>query len=349
MADTPTTDFSRTQPPDPDWLARAEPEEPIRPDVPIIDVHMHLWHHASGYRYFVEEHAADIAASQRRVEATVYVECGQYYRADGPADMRSVGETQYAAGMAAMAESGKYGPARIAAGIVANIDLAADPARLEDLLDAHAAAANGRLRGVRRSAKWDADPVVSSGKVADRAGILTEPQFQAGVRQLAGRGLVYEATIFHPQIGDVAELARAAPDTTIVLNHCGSPLGYGGYRGYEAEVHADWLAAMRALATCPNVTVKLGGMLMSLGNFDFQAAERPPTCAELAELWRPYLAPCVDLFGTDRCMLASNFPVEKAGVGYSAIWNMFMRVFAGYADADLLKLCSGTASHVYHL
>lgn len=349
MTETPQTDFSRTQPPDVDWLARAEPEEPIRPDLPIIDTHMHLWHHASGYRYFVEEHAADIATSKRKIAATVYVECGSYYRADGPADMRSVGETQYAAGMAAIAESGKYGDTRIAGGIVANADMTADPARLDDILDAHEDAANGRLRGIRRSAKWDADPVVASGKVADGPGILTDLQFQVGVRLLARRGLIYEATIFHPQIEDVTDLARAAPDTTIVVNHCGSPLGYGGYRGKEDAVFADWHASMHELSQEPNVTVKLGGMLMSLGNFDFKAAKRPPTSEEIAELWRPWLESCVDLFGPERCMLASNFPVEKAGIGYSAIWNVFMRVFSSYSDDELRKLTSGTASHVYSL
>ncbi len=347
MASSPRADFSRTQPPDLAWLGKAVAEEPLNPDIPIIDVHMHLWHHATGYRYFVEEHAADIAASGRCIEATVYIECGQFYRADGSTDLRSVGETQYAAGMAAIAESGKYGPTRIAGGIIANADLTLDSARLEEVLDAHEAAANGRLRGIRRSAKWDADPVVSSGKVADRPGILTEPQFQAGVSMLAARALIYEATIFHPQIRDVADLARAAPETTLVVNHCGSPLGYGGYRGREDEVHRQWLADMRELATCPNVTIKLGGMLMSLANFDFKAAERPPTSGELAELWRPYIEHCVELFGTQRCMLASNFPVEKAGIAYPAIWNMFMRVFSGCSNEELVRLCSGTARHVY--
>lgn len=348
-ATNPATDFSRTQPPDEEWLAKALPEEPIRPDLPIVDAHMHMWHHASGYHYFVEEHSRDIAASERTIEATVYVECGSYYRADGPADLRSVGETQFAAGMAAIAESGRYTATRIAAGIVANADLLAGRDRLAAILDAHEAAANGRLRGVRQKAKWDADPVVRSGSVAARPGVLLETAFQRGVAQIAERGLLYEASIFHPQLSDVTALARAVPDAAIVLIHCGSPLGYAGYRGREDEVYGAWLAGMRELATCPNATVKLGGILMSLGNFDFRAAPRPPTSIELADLWRPWIEPCLEFFGAGRCMLASNFPVEKAGVSYPAIWNMYMRLLHGSTETERAAACNATARRVYRL
>lgn len=345
----PKSNFSSTQPPIQEWLEKALPEEPIRPEMPIVDVHMHLWHHASGYRYFVEEFARDIEASGRNVEASIYIDCGSYYRADGPADMRSVGETQFAAGMAAIAESGKYGPTRVAAGIVANVDMAAEPARLTELLDAHEAAANGRLRGIRRSAKWDADPVVASGKIAPNAGVLLDPAFQAGVATLAARDLIYEATIFHPQITDVTSLAKAAPDTRIVVDHCASPLGYSGYRGREAEVHAAWLADMRELAQCPNASVKLSGLLMSLGNFDFRAADRPPTGAELADLWREWLVPVVELFGAERCMGASNYPVEKAGLTFGSIWNALMIVFEDASDAELDNIFHGSARRIYRL
>lgn len=346
--DTAATDFSRTQRPDDAWLAKAIPEEPICADLPVIDSHMHMWHHASGYRYFVEEHAQDIAASGRNVEATVYIECGSMYRADGPPELRSVGETEFAAGMAAIAASGKYTETRIAAGIVANADLALG-AKVGPIIDAHADAANGRLRGIRQKAKWDADPVVSSGIVADRPGVLVEPAFLQGLREVAARGLLYEASVFHPQIPDVTAMARAVPEASIVLIHCGSPLGYGGYRTHEREVHAAWLAAMRDLATCPNVTVKLGGILMSLGNFSFRDADRPPSSSELLELWRPYLEPCLELFGADRCMAATNFPVEKAGVSYGAIWNMYMHLTSGCADGERLSVCSTTAKRVYRL
>ncbi|GAB7555414.1 amidohydrolase family protein [Novosphingobium sp. 11B] len=346
--DTSTTDFSRTQRPDEAWLALAVPEEPLFADMPIIDTHMHMWHHASGYRYFVEEHACDIAMSRRKVESTVYVECGSMYRADGPAILRSVGETEFAAGMGAVAASGKYTATKIAAGIVANADPAMGDA-IAQVVEAHLEAANGRLRGIRTRAKWDADPVIGSGNVADRPGVLREPTFHEGLRVIAGHGLVFEASIFHPQMGDVVAMARAVPALSIVVIHCGSPLGYAGYRGRDAEVFSDWSRSMRDLAGCPNVTMKLGGMLMSLGNFDFRASTRPAGSKELAELWRPYLETAIEVLGPDRCMAASNFPVEKAGVPYDVLWNIYARIVEGYSDHERAAIFSDTARRVYRL
>jgi len=152
------TDFGRTQPPNAGWLAKAIPEPALEPDVPIVDTHMHLWHHSSGYRYFVEEYAQDVSGCGHRVEASIYIECRSMYRAHGPEHLKSVGETEFAAGMAAVAASEKYTTTRVVAGIIANVD-PANGANLDAALDAHVMAANGRLRGIRRGAKWDADPV----------------------------------------------------------------------------------------------------------------------------------------------------------------------------------------------
>jgi len=217
------------------------------------------------------------------------------------------------------------------------------------LLDAHRAAANGRLRGIRRRGKWDLDPAVRGAVAAEGPGIFREEAFHRGLREVAKRGLLYEASIFHPQIPDVTALARAVPEATIVLQHTGSPVGHGSYAGHEAEVYVNWKAAIGELATCPNVTVKLGGLLMSLANFDFGTAPKPPTSEELAQLWRPYIEPCLELFGAGRCMVSSNFPVEKAGVGFGTIWNMFKRIFRGCSVEEKLAIFSGTASQVYRI
>jgi predicted TIM-barrel fold metal-dependent hydrolase len=340
------TDFGRTQPPNDGWLAHAIAESPLEPELPIIDTHMHLWHHATGYRYFVEEYARDAAGCGHRVEASIYIECRSMYRAHGPEHLQSVGETEFAAGMAAIAASEKYTTTRVAAGIVAN----ADPGRgaeLDEALDAHVLAANGRLRGIRRGAKWDADSAVKGAVGADRAGLYLEPAFQRGVRRIAARRLLFETSIFHPQIPDVTQLARAAPEASIVLIHAGSPVGHGCYAGRGDEVHAHWLGSMTELAACPNVTVKLGGILMSLANFDFGTAPRPPTSEELAQLWRPYTEPLLELFGAGRCMVASNFPVDKAGFGYGTVWNMFKRITSGCSQDDKRAIFSGTARRIY--
>ncbi|WP_179403713.1 amidohydrolase family protein [Burkholderia guangdongensis] len=340
--------FGQTQRPNEEWLSRALPEKAIAPDLPIVDPHVHFWHHKSGYKYFVEEFARDASESGHNIEATVFIECNAFYRADGPEHLKCIGETEFAAGMGAMAESRKYTSVHAAAGIVGFADLTIGE-RVAETLHAHLDAANGRLKGIRQRAKWDPDPIVRGPTGADRAGLYLEPAFGNGIDMLTSMGLVFEASIFHPQIPDVTALARAHPDASVVLIHSGSPVGHSSYAGKEDETHAHWLASMRELAGCPNVSIKMGGLLMCLGNFDFTTESTPPTSAHLAELWRPYIEPCVELFGAQRCMAASNFPVEKAGCTYGAIWNTFKRITAGCSDDEKASIFSGTAKRVYQL
>jgi predicted TIM-barrel fold metal-dependent hydrolase len=345
--DTPT-DFSRTQAPREHWLARALPEEVIEPDLPIIDAHMHLWHHATGYRYFVEDMARDIAESGHNIVGTVFVECHSMYRAGGPAHLRPAGETEFAAGQGAIADSGKYTRSRIAAGIVGFADLTISDG-LPELLDAHTAMGKGRFSGVRMRAKWDADPTVRGAVSADHPGLYLEPGFQAGLREVARRGLVFEASIYSPQIPDVTALARQIPEAKIVLIHTGSPVGHSSYRDRGAQVRANFDRDIRALAECPNVAVKLGGLLMPLAAFDFGRAERPASSDELAALWRPFIEPCLEYFGPDRCIASSNFPVDRAGFNYRALWNMFKRLTAGASDEAKSQIYRKTAERVYGL
>ncbi|MEU6646279.1 amidohydrolase family protein [Saccharomonospora sp. NPDC046836] len=342
------TDFGRTQRPDHGFLARALDEPPLRPGVPIVDAHTHLWMHKSGYRYFVEEYAADVEASGHDIESAVFVECGAMYRRSGPEWLRSLGETEFAVGMAAIAESGCFTDTRAAAAIVGNVDLTRGAAAGE-VLDAHLELANGRFRGVRHRAKWDPDPAVKGAVSADRPGLYLEPALQRGLVEVAARGLVFQASIFHPQISDVVELARAVPEAQIVVIHTASPVTRSSYADRLAEVHRDFVAGLQRLAACPNVTIKLGGLLMSLGTFDFQLADRPPTSFELVDLWRPYLEPCLELFGPERCMVSSNFPVDKAGIPYRTIWNMFSRLTEGFSPEERRQVFAGTAQRVYRI
>jgi predicted TIM-barrel fold metal-dependent hydrolase len=346
---TPTSIFSETQRPNDEWLARAIPEPVLEPDLPIIDPHLHFWHHKSGYRYFVEEFARDAVESGHNIEATVFVECNAMYRANGPEHLKSVGETEFAVGMAAMAGSGKYTKARGAAGIVAYADLTLDAGLLRETLEAHREAANGRLRGIRQRAKWDADPVVAGPVRAGKHELFLDPDFRRGFAELTKMGLSFDASIFHPQLPELVSLARAHPDANIIVIHTASPLGFASYAGKEKEVHAEWTTGMKELAQCPNVSVKMGGLLMCLGNFDFSKAEAPPTSEQLAALWQPFIEPCIEMFGPDRCMVSSNFPVEKAGVTYGATWNMFKRLTARYSPDERRKLFADTARRVYRL
>lgn len=340
--------FSSLHSPNEQWLRRALPESRVAPEQSIIDPHVHFWTLPGGYKYFLEEFALDVASCGHTIEATVFVECNAMYRKAGPSHLASVGETEFAVGMAAMAASGKYTATRASEGIVGFTDLTLGD-RVAEALDSHIAAANGRLKGIRHRAKWDPDPAVRGAMHASGPGLYLRRDFSNGIDLLVSRGLLFEASIFHTQIADVTALARAHPDCSIVLNHSGSPVGHSSYAGRQPEVHASWMAGMRELATCPNVSIKMGGLLMCLGNFDFTVAPRPPTSEELAILWRPYIEPCVELFGAERCMVSSNFPVEKAGAPYGTIWNMFKRVTAGCSADERRLICAETARRVYSL
>ncbi|MES2711386.1 MAG: amidohydrolase family protein [Pseudomonadota bacterium] len=341
--DEPTR-YGRIFPPNPAWLAQNPPEPILEPDLPIVDAHHHVWDR-QGQRYFLPELLEDLNTGHR-IAATVFVQCHAMYRAAGPVEMRPVGETEFVAGIAAMSDSGQYGPTRIAAGIVGFADLGLGE-RVEAVLTAHIDRGGGRFRGIRQSAAWDADPVIGNG--APAPGLLMQPEFRKGLARLTAMGLSYDLWVFHTQLGEALDLVRAFPETNFILGHCGGPLGYGPYAGREDAVFAQWKAGMTQLATCPNVVVKLGGMLMRLAAYDYGARPMPPTSDELAELWGPYILTCIELFGAGRCLFESNFPVEKMGIGYAALWNAFKLLASGASADEKTALFSGTATRVYRL
>ncbi|HTO11547.1 MAG TPA: amidohydrolase family protein [Candidatus Binatia bacterium] len=343
---TTPTSFGRIVAPDEAWLARRPPEPILEPPLPIVDTHHHLWDRPD-HRYLLDELLADLG-SGHTIAATVFLECHSMYRAGGPAEMRPVGETEFVAGVAAMSDSGRYGPTRIAAGIVGFADLTLGD-RVTPVLEAQVAAGGGRFRGVRHAAAWDASPIIGNSAVATGPHDMRRPEFRAGLARLTALGLSLDAWVFHPQLAGAIELARACPDANIIVGHCGGPLGYGPYAGKRDEVFAAWRTSIGELATCPNVTMKLGGMMMRLAAFDYGAAEAPISSAELAGRWRPYIETCIERFGAGRCMFESNFPVDKMGIGYAALWNAFKRITAGASADEKTALFSSTARRVYRL
>jgi len=277
----------------------------------------------------------------------VFVECRAMYRADGPEALKSLGETEFVNGIAAMSASGAYGPTRVCAGIVGNVDLRLG-ARAENLLQAHISAAGGRFRGIRRGSAWHpAGLKVTSANPPP--GLLMQPDFRAGFALLARLGLSFDAWLVHTQIDEIIDLARAFPDTTIVLDHVGGPLGIGPYTGKRDEVFAVWRQSIRQLAACANVYVKIGGLGMHTMGFDFHSRDLPPSSEELALAWKPYVETAIECFGADRAMFESNFPVDKGSCSYTTLWNAFKRLSAGCSADDKTALFSGTASKVYRL
>jgi predicted TIM-barrel fold metal-dependent hydrolase len=345
MSEQPQRRFGRFSGIDEEWLRKRPPEEVLEPSLAIIDTHHHLWdrpHH----RYLLHEFLADMN-SGHNVVATVFLQCNSMYRARGLAELRPVGETEFVAGVAAMSDSGGYGPARICAGIVGFADLT--HARAMAVLEGHIAAGGGRFRGVRHSAAWDADERIGNSSSATGGALYRQAEFHAGLKSLTKLGLSLDAWVFHPQIDDVVALARAHPDANIILGHIGGVLGYGNYLGKGDEVFRQWKASMTELAKCQNVTVKLGGVMMRLAAFDYVNSPLPPTSDELAELWRPWMQTCIELFGAERCMFESNFPVEKMGSSWVTLWNAFKRITAGASAGEKAALFSETAKRAYKL
>jgi len=328
-----------------DWLALRK-EETIDPTRPIIDPHHHLWDRG-GQRYLIEELAADIG-SGHNVIATVYVEARSMYRAGGQEALRPVGEVEFANGAAAMSASGAYGPAAICAGIVGHANLLLGEAA-RPVLEAEIAAGNGRFRGIRHSSPWDADPEVAGMYALRPKKLLLDPIFREGFACLAPLGLSFDAWLFHPQIGELADLARAFPDTGIVLDHCGGPIGVGSYARRRDEIFANWKAAIQDIAKCPNVVVKLGGLAMRLLGYDFHERPKPPSSEEAAAAWRPYIETCIEAFGPQRCMFESNFPPDKGQCSYLVIFNAFKRIAAQFSEPEKTALFCRTASEFYRL
>ncbi len=160
---------------------------------------------------------------------------------------------------------------------------------------------------------------------------------------------MFETFAYHTQIAELRDLARAAPDATIVANHILAPLGIGPYEGKRKEVFAEWSKSMSDLATCPNVMVKLGGMAMRLFGFRLHEQGLPPSSEDLAAAWRPYMEHCIAAFGPERCMFESNFPVDKGGCSYAVLWNAFKRIAARYSADEKNALFGGTAARVYRI
>jgi predicted TIM-barrel fold metal-dependent hydrolase len=328
-----------------DWLA-LHSEAIIEPARTIVDPHHHLWHRG-GQRYLIEEMAADIA-SGHNITATVYVDCRSMYRAKGPEAFRPVGEVEFANGVAAMSASGGYGKAQICAGIVSHVNLLLGDAA-KAVLEAEIAAGGGRFRGIRHSSAWDADPDIAHMYATRPKGLLLDPTFRKGFAQLAPLNLSFDTWLFHPQIGELADLARAFPDTRIVLDHCGGPIGLGRFAGRREETFALWKASILDIAKCPNVVVKLGGLAMRLLGYDFHERPRPPSSEELAAAWRPYIETCIEAFGVRRAMFESNFPPDKGQCSYQVIFNAFKRFAAPYSEDEKAALFSKTASDFYRL
>ncbi len=326
-----------------DFLAQETAEEVLEPDLPIVDAHHHLWDIRSFTGephldfeqkvYLCEEIMNDINGSGHNVEQTVFAQCGAFYRSDGPEELQCVGETEFVHGIAAMSRSGIYGKTRLCTGIFGTADLRLG-AGVEQVIKAHLDA-SPNFRGIRSAYPSDLNDT-----------------FLEGYSVLAKYNLSFDN--YSPdfeRLPVLAKLAAANPDVTIIVNHLGGTIDVeSGQATFDR-----WRECIAVIAECPNAVMKLGGAQMRVREFEpgfhMHRCDAPLSSEAFCDLLYPYYAAAIDLFGPDRCMFESNFPVDRECVSYRTLWNTFKRIAAkaGASEADKAEMFSGTATRAYRL
>lgn len=318
-------------------------EAALEPDLPICDAHHHLWERPPR-DYLLDELLRDLR-SGHHVVSTVAVECRYAYRKSGPAELLPVGETEFLDGVGKHVAADGAIKTRVAAAIVGHADLTLGD-QAAAVLEAHRAASPDRFRGIRHSAIWDASSALRSDAPP---GLLADSNFRRGFAWLGKLDLSFDAWLYHPQLPELVSLARAFPGVTIILNHIAAPLGVGPYAGKRDEVFAVWSRGIAALADCPNVLVKLGGVGSLRSGYDWHERAVKPSSAELAAALGPYFQWCIENLGPSRCMFESNFPVEKLSTSYVNLWNSFKRITEKYSASERAALFHDTAARAYRL
>ncbi len=327
-----------------DVLALVE-EEILEPDRPIVDPHHHFFDEIAVFpSYSLAELWADTGT--HNVEQTVFVECTEHYHKSGPAELAPIGETEWVAGIAAESSRGPAGASRVGA-IVGKANLSLGDG-VQEVLEAHLEASS-LFRGIRDTAAWAEGEGVHRASRTGNAFLYDDAAFRSGFSKLAPLGLSFDGYHYHTQTRTMASLARAFPETTIVVDHLSTPLGIGPFAGKRDEIFETWAKDMSFLAGCKNVNVKLGGMAMPWNGFGWDTDSRPPTSDELAAAQGRYYHHAIEAFGPDRCMFESNFPVDKLSVSYAVLWNAFKKIAAGYSEDEKESLFRGTAMRVYRM
>lgn len=330
-----------------DWLALTQ-EPVLEPEIPICDPHHHFWdgrlQSIPYQRYLLHELIADINGGHN-VRSTVFVEARSMYRADGPVELRPVGEVEFVQGLAAASASGLYGPSRAAAAIVGHADLKLGQG-LDRVLETLQAASPNRFRGIRHNVTWSPDPALEN---RESQGILGNDNFRKGAQVLARKGLTLDTMLSFPQLPELADFAKAVPDLTIILNHIGGLNRVGIYANRDEEVMATWRSSIAAVAACPNVNLKLGGLGMPRLGFGWHTRDIPIGSEELAQSMAPFMTYCIEQFGPSRCMFESNFPPDKVSYSYNVMYNAFKRLSREYSPDERTAMFHDTAARVYRI
>lgn len=324
-----------------DWLAQVQ-EDVLEPDRPIIDPHHHFFVPGGAFpAYDLNDLWRD--TDTHGVKQTVFMQCWEGYRTEGPEHMLCVGETEWVDNFAAQTRA-EPAKAQIGA-IIGTAELRLGEGVREVLL-AHQKASS-LFRGIRLAAAWDADEAIMSMPGLDDGDLYGDVKFREGFAVLDELGMVFDAYNYHHQLPSLARLASDFPNVQFVLDHLGTPLGVSSYAGRRDEIYAQWTKHIAELAKCPNVAMKLGGLAMPWNGFGYDDAERPPTSDELVAAQGKYYHFAIQQFGAERCMFESNFPVDKCALSYTVLWNAFKKLAADYSANDKDAMFHDTAKKIY--
>jgi L-fuconolactonase len=310
-------------------------ETALEPELPIYDAHHHLWF-PPRKQYLVEDFVKDIGNGHNIVK-TVFVESMSVGKRQ---EKSPVYETKFIHEITQQPMQGQFGKIQIAAGIVGFVDFTTGAA-VVPMLEEHLATSN-RFRGIRHTVAWDDGPRSDP----SLKGIMLNVKFREGFSYLERFNLVFDAMVFNTQLEELLDLARAFPNITIIINHMATP------RSAEPkpEQVSKWKQDMAALADCPNMYVKLGGLGMIYGrNRSTQPPQASPSLVEVVKVMTPYFLYCIEKFGCSRCMFESNFPPDGDSFSYTTIWNIFKLVTKDFSKDERSALFHSTAAKVYRI
>lgn len=325
-------------------------ERALLPHEGIVDAHHHLWQAENplhGMRYSLADLFED-ALGGHRVLATVFVEGQAMHRKIGPQELAPVGETEFVLSSLGACNGDLCRSINPCAAIVARADLLLGD-QVGRVLEAQLEAGQGRLRGIRQVTAWHEDPAVKGTVLRLRPEIMQSGQFRRGFSALHKHGLSFDAWLYFTQMDELVSLADAFPAVPIIIDHVGGYIGTGRYGTCPSETFEAWRRKLAAAALRPNVYVKLSGLGMRVSGFRFNEQATPPIHGELTQAWRPFFEVCIDLFGPQRCMFASNFPVDKASCGWNALWNAYKSIASRYSSSERARLLRDTAQQVYRI
>ena len=333
----------------PSWLNKLK-EKPILPNLNIIDPHHHLWDVGFG-RYYVEELLEDINTSGHNIKATVYIMSSsntEIYLKNGPEEFKPLSEIEFATNEGKRADLIKNNKVKVNASIVGSLDLTYGN-KLKPVIEKGLEISEGRLKGIRMLLAAHPDPRIKSGAVKSDLSLMSHPKFIEGARCLQDAGLSLDFWIYHTQLGEMEKIARTLPELSIILNHIGGPIHLGEYEGKQALTHREWRTAMMRLSRLPNIKVKLGGLGMEVNGAKFHLNQDPPNSSELANIWKPWIYETINMFGIDKCMFESNFPVDKGSCSYGSLWNAFKIISEKMSDNEKNKLFYENAAKIYKI